>query len=222
MGSIRWPWRGHCVKVAVLNRSKEVRSTKQIISCVIIFVAGFLTGVFFAAWKLDSKSTASVVKTAPPVEQTGSDEIQNRIAGIERMLKQNPQNLEALIQLGNDYFDTGNHQQAVEAYQKALVIDPRNPDVMTDMGISYRRLKKPEQSAETFRKALEIDPNHVIALFNLGIVLRDDLKDYPGAIEAWESFIQKAGDSPHAVMVRPWLKALKEQTSGTAKTGDGK
>jgi len=191
-----------------------VANTKQIISCVIIFATGFLAGVFFAAWKLDSKVTVPTAKTAPAVEQKGPDDIQNRIAGIERMLTQNPQNLEALIQLGNDYFDTGNHQQAVEAYQKALGIDPRNPDVMTDMGISYRRLKKPEQSAETFRKALEIDPNHAIALFNLGIVLRDDIKDSPGAIESWELFIQKAGDSPHAVMVRPWLKALKEQTSG--------
>ena len=35
-----------------------------------------------------------------------------------------------------------------------------------------------------------------MALFNLGIVLRDDLKDYPGALKAWETFLQKAGDSP--------------------------
>jgi len=194
-----------------------VRSTSKFISWGIIFVAGFLAGVFFAAWKLDSKPTAGVVKTSPPVDQKGADEIQNRIAGIERMLKQNPQNLEALIQLGNDYFDTGDHDKAIEAYQRALVIAPRNPDVITDMGISYRRLKKPEQSAEAFRKAIEIDPNHVIALFNLGIVLRDDVKDYPGAIEAWELFVQKAGDSPHAVMVKPWLKALKEKTGNEEK-----
>jgi hypothetical protein len=31
-------------------------------------------------------------------------------------------------------------------------------------------------------------------------------------------FLEKAGDSPHAVMVRPWLKQLREKI-GTSQDG---
>lgn len=197
-----------------------MKNTRIYIPWIVCFAAGFMAGVFFAAWKLDTTHINSTPQ--PPISggQTSSQDVQKRIAGIERMLKENPHNVEALIQLGNDYFDTGNYDKAVEAYQKSLSINPRNPSVLTDLGISYRKLKKPQESVLAFRKALEMDPNHAITLFNLGIVLRDDMKDYAGAIQAWEEFLEKAGDSPHAMMVRPWLKALKEkagQTEGEEK-----
>ncbi len=188
-----------------------MKNSRIVAYLIIVFMAGFVAGVFFAAWKLDS---ANVVSAPPPAlleEQASPQDLQKRIAGIEKMLKQNPHNFEALVQLGNDYFDTGQHEKAVESYEKALTIDPRNPDVLTDLGISYRRLKKPQEAVQAFKKALEIDPNHALTLFNMGIVLRDDLKDYSGAIRAWEEFLDKAGDSPHAMMVKPWLKALKEK-----------
>uniref|UniRef100_A0A7C4EWR5 Tetratricopeptide repeat protein n=1 Tax=Desulfomonile tiedjei TaxID=2358 RepID=A0A7C4EWR5_9BACT len=189
-----------------------MKNTRIAISWVVVFGLGFLAGVFFAAWKLESAGPSSVSQAPVSGDQVSAQDIQKRIAGIERMLKENPHNMEALIQLGNDYFDTAQYEKAVEAYQKALVMDPRNPDVLTDLGVSYRKLKKPQEAVQAFRQALEADPGHVITLFNLGIVLRDDMKDYAGAIQAWEEFLNKAGDSPHAMMVKPWLKALKEKT----------
>jgi tetratricopeptide (TPR) repeat protein len=149
-------------------------------------------------------------------EQDLHAELQTRIAGLEKMLSVKPDDLGVLIQLGNDNFDLGNHSKAVEYYQKSLTIDPRNPDVITDMGISYRKLGKPEESVKAFKKALEVDQNHALALFNMGIVLRDDLKDYEAALKAWETFLKVAEDSPHSVMVRPWVKQLKDRISGAA------
>jgi hypothetical protein len=56
-----------------------------------------------------------------------------------------------------------------------------------------------------------MDPNQTLAMFNLGIVLRDDKKDLPGALKVWKTFLDKAPDSPHAVMIRPWVKQLEEK-----------
>jgi cytochrome c-type biogenesis protein CcmH/NrfG len=74
-----------------------------------------------------------------------------------------------------------------------------------------------------FKQALKIDANHPMALFNLGIVYRDDLKELPQALEVWEAFLDKAGDAPHAVMVRPWVKQLREkiEAAGSSSTGSG-
>jgi tetratricopeptide (TPR) repeat protein len=199
-----------CYILARFQRSAAVNQTRSLLSWIAVFAIGFLAGVFFSAWKLDTVSPGRAPRMEAP-EQNPQVELRARIAGLEKMLAVKPNDVGALIQLGNDYFDTGNHQKAIEYYQKALEIDPRNADVMTDMGISYRKLEKPDESVKAFKKAVELDPNHAMALFNMGIVLRDDLKDNEGAIKAWEAFLKVAGDSPHAVMVRPWIKKLQDK-----------
>jgi cytochrome c-type biogenesis protein CcmH/NrfG len=175
------------------------------------FVAGFLAGIVFSAWKLDTGLGGVQAPHATTAQQDQKAELRTRIADLEKKLAAGPDDLATLVHLGNDYFDLGDHAKAVAAYKKALQIDPRNADVITDMGICYRKLGKPEESVKAFRRALEVDPDHSMALFNLGIVLRDDLKDNAGALKTWELFLKKAGDSPHAVMIRPWVKQLKEK-----------
>lgn len=189
-----------------------------------IFVAGFVAGVVFSTWKLGDVGGPPASAPKEQAQTSAQDEIHQRISGIERMLAANPDNAAALIQLGNDYFDLQKYDKAVDAYDKAIKLDPRNPDVLTDMGISYRRLGRPNEAIEALRKAVAIDPGHAMALFNMGIVLKDDLKDKAGALKAWEAFLEKAGDSRLAVMVRPWVKQLREETGSTQgeETGDPK
>lgn len=188
---------------------------RSLLSWLGIFVVGFICGVVFSAWKLD-RYGPSLSSPAPVIrEQNTASDVRSRIAGLEKMLAVNPNNVEALVQLGNDYFDAGNYEKAVETYQRSLQIDSRNADVITDMGVGYRKLGKSKEAVDGFRRALEVDPDHAMALFNLGIVLRDDLKDYEGALKAWETFLQKAGDSRYAVMVRPWVQQLRQKLGST-------
>jgi len=198
-----------------------VKKTGGFVAFLVVFAAGFVAGILFSSWKLDSAGVPGPGQRKEAREEDRASELRNRIAAVEQMLQANPDNLPALIQLGNDYFDAGDFQKAVEAYSKALRIDPGNADVMTDMAIGHRRLGNPQEAVKWFRKAVETQPDHAIALFNLGIVLRDDLKDNAGALKAWEGFLEKAGDSPHAVMVRPWVKKLRE-AAGTPSTETGK
>ncbi|MEJ2716605.1 MAG: tetratricopeptide repeat protein [Deltaproteobacteria bacterium] len=189
-----------------------------VFSWLVIFVAGFIAGIVFSAWRLDIVGGLS----APPSQSaSGTTESQRekRMAGLEKMLSEDPGNVKALIQLGNDYFDSGRYQKAVELYKRALKVQPRNTAVLTDLGVSVRKMGKPRQAVEEFQKALQIDPNQPVALFNLGIVYRDDLKDLPAALKTWERFLETAGDAPYTVMVRPWVKQLREKlgSTGSAK-----
>jgi cytochrome c-type biogenesis protein CcmH/NrfG len=197
-----------------------VKRPKSLPTLILVFVAGFVAGVLFSAWKLENIAGRAQAPAQETSEQDMQQELRNRIAGIEKMLAVNPNNLEALTQLGNDYFDTGNFAKAVEAYQKALQLNPNQADVWTDLGVSYRRLNNPAESAKAFRKAQEINPGSAASLFNLGLVLRDDLKDPQGALHAWEKYLTQFPDSPHAVMVRPWVKQLKE-AAPKAEEGSG-
>lgn len=188
-----------------------MKDAGSLITWIAIFVAGFLTGVGFSAWKLDTSGGSTSVPPAvgqPAPDQTS--ELKNRIAGLEKMVSTQPNNVDAVLQLANDYFDLGDYEKAVETYQKAISLDPNNADAMTDMGVAYRRLKKPDESVAAFRQAVSVKPDHSLALFNMGIVLKDDLKKPEEALAAWEKFLDMAADSPHSVMVKPWVQQLKE------------
>lgn len=193
-----------------------MKKNRGLIYFVPVFVGGFLAGVFFSAWKLDTAGRPSPGPVPSAREQTRQSELETRITGLERVLEANPNNLQAVAQLGNDYFDTGDYEKAVQLYLKALQLDPRNVDLMTDMATAYRKLGDSKEAVTWLRKAVETDPAHAIALFNLGLILRDDMKDNPGALKAWEQFLEKAGDSPHAVMVRPWVKKLRDEKATAA------
>jgi cytochrome c-type biogenesis protein CcmH/NrfG len=192
-----------------------VKKSQSLFVLLGVFLAGFIAGVLFSSWKLGNVAGPSASAAPETAQPSAQDQIQQRISGIERMLAINPRNAEALVQLANDYFDLRKYDKAVETYKKALEMEPRNADVLTDMGICYRRLGHPNEAIEAFRKAVAVDPGHAMALFNMGIILKDDLKDKAGALKAWEAFLEKAGDSRYAVMVRPWVKQLREETGST-------
>jgi cytochrome c-type biogenesis protein CcmH/NrfG len=190
----------------------SVKSVRTAAYWVLVFASGFIVGVIFSAWKLDTIGEGAKQPVPVQREDEGA-ELRKRIAGLEKMLAVKPDQTEAWVELGNAYFDIGQHQKAIEAYRKSLQGNPRNPDVITDMGISYRKLGQPEEAVKAFKNALEIDPAHMMALFNMGIVYRDDLKKPADALAAWETFLEKAGNAPHAVMVRPWVEQLRKQLS---------
>lgn len=192
-----------------------MKKSQSLIVLLGVFLAGFIAGVVFSSWKLGNVTGPSASAAPQTAQSNAQDEIQQRISGIERMLAVNPKNVEALVQLGNDYFDLRKYDKAVEIYSKALELEPRNADVLTDLGICYRRLGRPQDAIEAFRKAVAIDPGHAMALFNMGIIFKDDLKDKTAALKAWEAFLEKAGDSQYAVMVRPWVRQLREETGAT-------
>ena len=184
--------------------------SKSFLSWVLVFGVGFLTGVVFSAWRLDfgTGPRESSPRAAPAPTEMPSKE---RAAALERMLAANPKDVSTIVRVANGYFDLGNYPKAAETYEKAAAIDPKNADVITDLGVCLRRMKKPEQAVAKFREALKTNPGHAVALFNLGLVLRDDMKNLPEALRTWETFLEKAGNAPHAVMVRPWVKQLREK-----------
>ena len=192
-----------------------MKSPRSLGLWIVIFVAGFLSGVVFSAWKLDRTPPPPLTTPMAQETDTSAAEQSSRLAGLEKLVAEDPTNARAAVQLADAYLDAGQFQKAVTAYQNALKLDPRNADTCTDMGAAYRKLGKTEESVAAFKQALDINPSHALALFNIGLVLRDDAKDYSGALQAWERFLEKYGDSPHAVMVKPWVAQLKQKVGST-------
>jgi cytochrome c-type biogenesis protein CcmH/NrfG len=138
-------------------------------------------------------------------------EAAQRIAAAEALVQKDPKNVQAWVQLGNDYFDTHQAQKSVDAYAKALALKPNDPDVLTDQGVMYRELGKYDQAVANFEKASKLNPSHVQSLFNAGIVYAYDLKQPQKAAPYWNRVIQLAPGSPQAVQARQHLETLGQK-----------
>lgn len=201
------------MKKKEINKSNFVKKDTLLIAVGIAFFAGFLVGVVLGIYK--SGTGEPIQKSMMPQQaQNGKNlsvEKGVQIFELEKMTSENPDNVDAWIQLGNLYFDTDNYEKAITAYKKSLKLKPDNANVLTDMGIMYRRSGKPSKAVETFDKAIKLDSNHEQALFNKGIVLMHDLNDVKGAVRAWEELVKlnPAAMSPTGQPVSDLVEKLK-------------
>ncbi|HUK65651.1 MAG TPA: tetratricopeptide repeat protein [Anaeromyxobacteraceae bacterium] len=145
----------------------------------------------------------------PPPESLASADAAQRITAAQAVVAQDPKNLEAWVELGNDYFDTHQRERAIEAYGKALEIQPNNPNVLTDQGIMYRELGAFDRAIANFEKANAVEPAHVQSLYNLGVVYAYDLKEKEKALKAWRRLVEVAPTSPQAAEARQAIQALE-------------
>jgi tetratricopeptide (TPR) repeat protein len=138
-----------------------------------------------------------------------AEHIQKQILQLQEIVRQNPKNLSAWIEIGNISMDSSRFYEAIDAYQKALSLDEKNVNVRVDLGTCYRSVGKPDKAAEEYRKAIAINPNHINAHRNLGIVLAFDLNDRKGAIKQLEEYLRLSPQAPDAAQVGQLIGKLK-------------
>jgi cytochrome c-type biogenesis protein CcmH/NrfG len=144
---------------------------------------------------------------APPARD--SIEASSQIQTLKEIIKKDPKNLPAWVELGNLYFDTDQPNEAIEAYSRYLAVKPDNPDVRTDMGIMYRKLGQFDRALEEFRKAARSDPKHINSRYNIGLVLLHDKQDMQGAIKAWEEYLKVDPNSEKSQRIRAQIEKMK-------------
>ena len=185
------------------------------------FIAGLVVGVVIMNFTGSTGSTGGPGGSGAPApitggQQQGPDRIKlsRDIAQLEDIVKKDPKNYQALVQIGNDYFDLGEAQKSVDAYSKALAIKDGDPNVLTDMGVMYRQLKDFPKALAAFRKAAAASPTHPQSRMNIGVVLMHDLNDPKGAIAAWEDYLRVAPNDPNAENIRRSIEELRGQAGG--------
>jgi len=189
-----------------------------ILAIVIAFLVGFITGATIAILRgtksverpRDVQKQQMVPMPAPKISD--SIEVASKIQSLKDIVKKDPKNLPAWVELGNLYFDSGQPKEAIDAYRQYLKIKPDNSDVRTDMGIMYRTLGDFDRAIEEFKKAAQSDPKHVNSRYNIGIVLLHDKGDIRGAIKAWEDYLRVDPKSERAERVKAQMENLKKMT----------
>lgn len=188
---------------------------ESILICIVSLVVGFLLGFLIGS---SSNAGKNVPATASIPSGSGSPtDYSSRIAEAEKIVAQDPKNLNAWLSLGNDYFDTEQAQKAIHAYGKVLEIEPNNPNVLTDQGVMYRKVGWYDKALANFELAQKIDPKHVQSLFNSGIVYAVDLKDHVKARPYWKKILEIDPNSATAMQVKSLMQGSGETPPWTNK-----
>lgn len=182
-------------------------SKENMLGIVVALIIGLLGG--YLVFSVGTKKEAVPVAGGVPQGAGSPTDYQQRIAEAEKIVAADPKNLQAWIQLGNDYFDTDQAKKAVDAYGKALELDPSNTNVLTDQGIMYRKIGWFDKAIANFEKAQQIDPKHLQSLYNLGVVYAADLKQPDKAKKAWSRYLELDSTSPTAQQIKLQMDQLK-------------
>ena len=193
---------------------------------IVFGIAGSLFGLIIG-WVLGSQQAAGTRLTAP-VAQTGAAPPAQpsapqpaaidpaRVQALEAAARQNPNDLQSRVQLGNIFFDAEQYPQAIGWYEQATKLNPKDTNVSTDLGVAYYYLNQPDRALAQFDQSLKNDPNHIKTLLNVGIVKAFGKQDLAGAAVAWEQVAKLAPNSPEGQAAQKGLEGLKNAHPNTA------
>ena len=202
-------------RTSAARHEVAVRKSTLYLTAVLCLLLGTYLGTLLPAFRGAKELSPPVQQsqpqqTSPPAAEQGAA-TGSLLKGLEERVRQNPQDMHAWVQLGNQYFDDNKPRDAINAYERALSIKGDNADVLTDMGIMYRQLGEFERAVEKFTQAGKINPLHEQSRFNLGVVLFFDLNRKDEARKAWRDLlgINPEARTPDGALLRIMLDELK-------------
>ncbi len=105
---------------------------------------------------------------------------------VER--KPNPTDAKTYYQMGNDYYEKGDYDKAIENYNMAILLNPVFSEAYFNRALSYYQLKNFDKSVADYTKSMELDPQNPIIYNNRGDAFyrkqdfQSAIKDYDKAI----------------------------------------
>ncbi|SHI30261.1 TPR repeat-containing protein [Hymenobacter daecheongensis DSM 21074] len=89
----------------------------------------------------------------------------------EKVLKNNPENLDAKTNLGMAYMASDNPVQGVTLLREVLVADPRNEGALYNLGLLSIQSNQYDKAVERFRELTKVNPENINGQFYLGVSL---------------------------------------------------
>lgn len=178
---------------------------------LLFLIVGLMIG-FVAAYaafeSIGSQQPARLAQggqgTAPPGQaqgqaagQQGPSFTMADVQQLDEYVSQNPEDTQALLQLGNMNFEMGNWPRSAELYERYLELAPRNADVLSDLAVSYREQQQLQRALQLLDEAQELDPTHWPSRFNEVIILALDLEDYEAAEATLDELRELRPDDPN-------------------------
>lgn len=196
-------------------------STQAYVLAAFCLLLGVVLGYLFrgsASPVLEQAPSAATAQpaSAPSQQPTKADmqaAVARAAAPLLETVKQNPNDFDSLVKLGNLYYDAQQFPDAIQYYERALAIHPDNPDIRTDMGTAYWYMGNADKAIAAMETSLKYRPGHPQTLFNLGWVRWQGKADPKGAVEAWQKLLKMNPDYPQKQQVEQYIAKAKEHAA---------
>lgn len=106
------------------------------------------------------------------------------------LLKDEPDNLVYLKELGNIHVKNGEDEKAIPYFEQIITFHPQDVDAMISLGAIYRRLQRYEDSIIILNRALDEGENGAMLNYTLGFTYKE-MKQYDDAIDCFEIAISE-------------------------------
>jgi len=199
--------------------------------CLLVGVAvGYLARGSASAEPSAVQAQAPVGATAPqtgvmpggaqqPTPEQLREMADTQAQSLRTQLKNDPNNVALLNQIGNIYYDAQQYPEAVKYYEDSLKLDPKATDVRTDMATAYHLMGQSDRAIQEYEQVLKVDGKHANALFNEGMVKWQDKMDLNGAITAWKRLLDTNPNYPQKDRVQKLIDEAQQHL--TMKAGSG-
>jgi Flp pilus assembly protein TadD len=98
---------------------------------------------------------------------------------------------------GNQAYDGGEHEQAVQAYRESIRLKPDFAEAWYNLGFAYAKLGQYQQAVNPYREAIRLKPDDALAWYNLGNAYAR-LGQYQEAVQANREAIRLKQDDAEA------------------------
>jgi len=132
------------------------------------------------------------------------------IEAYERALCVDPQRVDALINCGTLFYESGNLTKASEYFRRALAADEQNSQAHFNLGSVLEEVGDVDAARKHLRLAVRLDPDYPDAQYNLAYVC-EKLGAFDEAREHWQAYINldPAG---------PWSNYARQRLSSRLQT----
>ena len=196
--------------------AKPVVSKKSISTVIAVSVILPLSAVLMYLQISTNPSPEELAQQQSTLSQVQS--IQASITGLEEKLKQNPNDFDGWVMLGQSYFVMRNFDEAKQAYMRAsALVSNADPNVLVQIAEASAYSNGEQFGAyekDLLDKALQIDPDNERALWYAGYADYTNL-DYKEAVAHWEELVRQVPTD------RPDVKASLTQFLNDARQKAG-
>jgi len=106
----------------------------------------------------------------PPGGSNPMATVMQQLAALKETIAKDPNNFEALAQLGGMYMEAAKFPQAAGYLERAIAVRD-DANVRVDLGICYKQMGQPEKALTSFQQAVKLAPGQWQPLFNEAIEL---------------------------------------------------
>jgi len=188
---------------------------------------GVFAAIVFLTLSFRPNETISDQINIPPELRETFTTTQLQVYTLLQEVEGNPESANALLSLGNIFFELGNYPRAAVFYEQYLALQPDNLDATTDLAASYFSSGKTDQAIQTVNGVLAENPEHIKANFNLGIMLWQGKGDLVAAKKQLEKVIElTAGSTDQTVqgiaeMAKNNIAEITKTLNGESQTATG-